>query len=213
MAVHAPTLPRTDVWHGRYGPFLALTLIVVPFAAVLIWAATVPRVDQAAIGDEIRVTAALVDDHAAAMIRVGERVAAAAASSTTESRTTWIAYGQHMVSDGRGLQDLSARLRSTATVAESDPMHGFNAGLAAAVLQARWEQLRADGRATATHGQVMLQLANELGGGVRAGILNDADVQEIRLASAGMAEAGARVARSADLLLASVDQMRRWMGR
>ena len=213
MAVHVPAMQRTDVWHGRFGPYVVLAIIAAPVLAALLWAATLPRVNEAAVADEIRATAVVVDDHAAAMIRIGERITAAATASTAASRATWIAYGQHMVSDGRLLQDLGDRLRSTATVAEADPIHGGNAGLAAAVLQARWEQLRVDGHATAAHGHVMYQLASELGGGVRAGILTDADLQEIRAASAGMADAGDRVARSADVLLASVDQMQRWMAR
>lgn len=212
MAVHAPALPRPDVWHGRFGPTLALVLVVLPFAATLVWAATRPRLDDAAVAADIRSTAALVGDHSAAMVRVGERIAAAAAASTVPDRAAWLAYAQHMVSDGRNLEALGERLRRTATVAEADPMHGGSAGVAAAVLQARWEQLRADGRATAEHGRVMVQMAADLGAGVREGILSEADVAEVRQASAGMAEAGDRIARSAGLLLASVDQMQRWMG-
>ena len=213
MAAHVGTLRRTDVWHGRFGPYLVLAIIAIPVLAALIWAATLPRMDEAAVAEQIRETAAVVDDHAAAMIRIGDRITAAATASSAASRATWIAYGQHMVSDGRALHELGDRLRSTATVAEADPIHGGNAGLATAVLQARWEQLRVDGQATAAHGRVMYQLASELGGGVKAGILTDADLQEIRAASAGMADAGDRVARSAAALVASADQMQRWMAR
>jgi hypothetical protein len=212
MATNVSVMPRGNVWHRRFGPAMALAIIAVPLAVVLLWLAMQPRVDPASMGIEVRQTAALVDEHASAMVRIGERIVASATGSTAPSRLVWIAYGQHMISDGKVLTDLAARISSTATVAETDPLHGSNAGLSAAVLQSRWEQLRADGRATATHGRVMIQMADQLGGAVRDGILTDADVQQIRAASAGMVDAGDRCAGAAGMLLASADQMQRWMG-
>lgn len=212
VTAHASALAGRDIWHGRLRPALVLALVVTPFAAALVWAAMLPRVDRATIADSVRETAALVDDHAAVMIRIGERISATATASNAADRATWIAYGQHMAADGRGLDALGARLRQTAIVAQADQMHRGTPDVAVAALQARWEELRSDGRATAEHGRVMVRMAGDLGVGVREGTLGDADVQEIRRASAGMVEAGDRVARSAELLLASVDQMRRWMG-
>lgn len=155
MAVHVPALRGPDVWHGRFGPALALVLVVVPLAAAVAWATMLPRFDEAAV-DGIRETAGLISDHAAAMVRVGNNIAVAAKTSSVPDRAAWLAYGEHMVTDGRILEALGERLRKTATVAEADPMHGGSAGLAVAVLHARWAQLRADGRATAEHGRVMV---------------------------------------------------------
>ena len=145
------------------------------------------------------------------MVRIGERLATAAATSNAPERAAWVAYGQHMVSDGSSLRTLGERLRQTATVAEADQLHS-SSSVAVAVLQARWEQLRADGWAMAEHGRVMVQMARDMAAGARSGILGETDVQEIARASAGMAEAGDRVVRSAELLLASVGQAQRWMG-
>ena len=36
MAVHVPALRRTDVWHGRYGPYLVLAIIAAPLLAALL---------------------------------------------------------------------------------------------------------------------------------------------------------------------------------
>lgn len=211
MAVHTPALSRPDVWHGRFGPSLALAIVIVPFAAVLTWAALASPGPQATIADTIRDTSVVVDDHSAAMVRIGERIAAASATSTAPDRATWTAYGQHMISDGRGLRALSERLRQTATVAEADPLHGGH-NVAVAALQARWEQLRSDGRATAEHGRVMVTMAHQLGGGVAGGIITAADAREIEVASVGMVDAGERIVQAANVLLASIDQMQRWMG-
>ena len=216
VIAHAPALPRPDVWHRRFGPALALGLVVLPFAAALAWAATRPQLDQATIAAEIRTTAALVDDHAAGMIRIGEKVSTAAATSSAADRAAWVAYGQHMVSDGQSLKILGERLRETATVAEADPLHA-NVGAGSVAVretyfQARWEQLRADGRAMAEHGRLMIQMARDMTAGASSGIISEADAQEIALASAGMAEAGDRTVRSAELLLASMSQTQRGMG-
>lgn len=212
MAVHVPALPRPDVWHGRFGPGLALSLVLIPFAAALAWAAlAAPPADETTVAATIRDTAVLVDDHAAAMIRIGERISAAAAASSAADKATWAAYGQHMISDGKGLQALSARLRQTATVADGDPLHsGHNVAIAA--LQARWEQLRSDGRATAEHGRVMVGMGHEMSAGVATGFITADDARAIDAASTGMVDAGERIMRAANLLLASIDQMQRWMG-
>lgn len=212
MAVHAPALPRPDVWHGRFGSSIAMGLVLIPFALALAWAAIAAApADETDVGQTIRDTAALVDDHAAAMIRIGERIATAAASSTAADRASWSTYGQHMVSDGKGLQVLSERLRQTATVAEGDPLHsGRNVSIAA--LRARWEQLRSDGRATAEHGRVMVAMARDLSGGIATGIITADDARAISNASNGMVDAGERIVRAANLLIASIDQMQRWMG-
>lgn len=212
VTAHAPILPGRDLWHGRFGSALVLMAVALPFAAALVWAATLPRIDDASVSASIRTTASLVDHHAAAMIRVGERIVGAAAASSAADRSVWASYGQHMIADGRGLQDLGGRLRGTAVVAQADLIHRGNVDVAAAALEARWEQLRADGRATAEHGRVMVGMAADLSAGVREGMLTNTDVQEIRQASAGMAEAGDQVARCADSLLSSTAQMRRWMG-
>ena len=214
MAITAltPRIARPDVWHGRYGPALALALVALPFAAAILWATTLPSVDQATVAANIRETAALVDEHAAAMERVGERLATSAAASTVPDRAVWVAYGQHMAADGRNLAALGDRLRSTATVADADQAHRGSISVGVAVLRARWEQLRADGRVTAEHGRVMVQMAADVDASVAAGILTREDASRIREASAGMAEAGERIVQLADLLIASVSQMQRWMG-
>lgn len=212
VTAHTPRIARPDVWHGPYGPALALALVVLPFAAAILWATTLPTVDQATVAASIRETATLVDEHAAAMQRVGERLATSAAASTVPDRAAWVAYGQHMAADGRSLAALGERLRHTATVAEADQAHRGSLSVGTAVLRARWEQLRADGRVTAEHGRVMVQMAGDVDGAVAAGILTREDAGRIREASAGMAEAGERIVQLADLLIASVAQMQRWMG-
>ena len=211
MTVLAPAMSRPDVWHGRFGPTLALALVALPFGAILIWASTFPRIDTMAAARDIRQTAALVDEHAASMTRIGERVAAAAGASSA-GRAAWLGYAQHMIADGRTLVAVAQRLRDVAVLAETDPTHGGNAGIGVAVMSARWNELRADGQATAQHGRVMVQMANDLTAGVRQGILTPADATEIQRASAGMVQAGERVAQAAGQLLGSVDQMQRWMG-
>lgn len=214
MAINAAPIPaaRTDVWHGRFGAPLALGLVVLPFAAILLWYALSGTTDQATLAAEIRTTATVVDEHAAAMIRIGDRISQSAATSSAPDRATWAAYGVHMISDGRGLQDLAARLRTTATVAQADQLHRGSIQLGEAALKARWEQLRADGEATAAHGRVMVDMARDLNGGIASGIITASDAREIQQASQGMVDAGDRVVRAADRLLALVDQMQRWMG-
>lgn len=211
VTAHAPVSAAGDVWHGRFGAPLALALVVLPFAAALAWAVTHPPPDAAALSERIRETATVVDGTAASMIRIGERVAGSAETSTAADRAGWIAYGQHMIEDGRGLAELGERLRGTAAVAGADPMHSTT-DVAAAVLQARWERLRADGRATAEHGRVMVRMASDLSAGVRSGIITDADVQEIRATAQRMVEAGDRVVRTAEVLLAETSLVQRWMG-
>ena len=213
MAViaHAPTSSARDVWHGRFGAPLALLLVTLPFAAALAWAVTHPPPDAAASSESIRETADVVEGTAASMIGVGERLVRSAEASAAADRAGWIAYGQHMIEDGRGLEELGQRLRGTAVVAGNDPMHSTN-DVAAAVLEAGWERLRADGRATAEHGRVMVQMASDLGAGVRSGIISDADVGEIRATAQRMVEAGDRVVRTAEVLLAETSLVRRWMG-
>ncbi len=212
MAVHAPALTRPDVWHGRFGSSIAMGLVLIPFALALAWAAVAAApADETDVGQTIRDTAGLVDAHAAAMIAIGERISTAAASSSATDKATWVTYGQHMASDGKGLQVLGDRLRQTATVAEGDPLHsGRNVSIAA--LRARWEQLRSDGRATAEHGRVMVAMARDLSGGVATGIITAGDARAIASASNGMVDAGERIVRAANVLIASIDQMQRWMG-
>src|SRR5574341_1244098 len=83
--------------------------------------------------------------------------------------------------------------------------------VAVAVLEARWERLRADGRATAEHGRVMVRMASDLGAGVRSGIVSEADVAEITATAERMVEAGDRVVRTAEVLLAETSLVQRWM--
>ncbi|MBI2325498.1 MAG: hypothetical protein HYU87_11145 [Chloroflexi bacterium] len=212
VTAHAPPVsPARDVWHGRFGAPLALALVVLPFAVALMWAVTHPPPDAAALSERIRETAAVVEGTAASMIRIGERMAGSAEASTVADRAGWIAYGQHMIEDGRGLEALGERLRGTAAVAGADPMHSTN-DVAVAVLQARWERLRADGRATAEHGRVMVRMASDVSAGIRSGIVTDADVAEIRATAERMVEAGARVERTAEVLLAETSLVQRWMG-
>lgn len=213
MAVTArvPTLPAQDLWHGRFAAPLALLLVALPFAAALAWAATHPAPDAATSAQRIRETADVVEGTAASMVAVGGRVVRSAEASTATDRAGWIAYGQHMIEDGRALEELGQRLRGTAVVAGADPMHSTT-DVAAAVLEARWERLRADGRATAEHGRVMVQMASDLGAGVRSGIINDADVAEIRATAQRMVDAGDRVVRTAEMLLAETSLVQRWMG-
>lgn len=212
MAVHVPALPRPDLWHRRFGPTLALVLVLIPFAAVLtVVALTAPRADETDVSGTLTETAAVVDTHANTMITVGQRITTAAEASNVSDRVSWIAYGQHMVSDGQDLQALSARLRDAAAVAAADPLHsGRNVPVGA--LQARWEQLKADGRATAEHGRVMQSITQDAAPGISSGIVSAADAKALQDASTGMVDAGERTVSAADLLLASTDQMQRWMG-
>lgn len=206
-------LPRGDVWHGPFGPSLALVLVVLPFAAALVWAMSArPVADEREIAQAIVATADTVKDHAATMARIGERIAVAARSSTSSDRDRWIAYGDHLVGDARSLADLEARLRGTAVVAQADPIHRERLEVAAAILQARWEELRADGRATALHGSVMGEQARAMAAIPHAGIATDADLRELGSASNGMREAGERTVRVADQILSSVSQSQRGLG-
>lgn len=209
---HREVLAPTDVWHRRYSSPLVLALLVLPFAVAIAWALAQPRPDERAVAAHLRATATVVDEHARSMTRLGERMAEAAGRSTATDRDTWIAYGRHMSSDGRALEELAARLRAVAPLTSTDQLPGGTAAIAAPVLEARWDHLRADGLATAEHGRVMVQMAADLAAGVRAGILTERDVDEIRSAAAGMVVAGQQIARNADLLHAASDQMGRWMG-
>ncbi len=210
MSIATAPLPRArrDVWHRRFGPALALGLVVLPFAAALLWALSAQPLDSRAAAASISESAAIIDEHAAAMIRIGERVAAAARAANDK---TWTAYGEHHVSDGRGLERLAASLRETAIIAESDPMHREPVEVAGAILQTRWERLRADGRATALHGSAMVEQTRALASAPRS-IVSAADIAELESASRGMVEAGERTVRIAETLLGSVSQMQRWLG-
>ncbi len=219
MAVHVPALPRTDVWHGRYGSVLAMLAVLLPFALVLIWAALQATSSQVSVADDIRATAALVDDHAAVMDRVGDRIAAAAATSSAADRETWRAHGQHMISDGASLRSLAARLRGMVAAIGSDPLHsgasliGGTSGDTLAAYAAVWRDLRADALSAAIHGRAMLQMASDLEPGVARGMLAADDVSQLRAASSGVVAAGDGVARIGDAQLSSIDQMQRGMGR
>lgn len=210
MAIATVRLPRVrpDIWHRRFGPVIALGLIFLPFAALLVWASSAPPLDSRALAAQIRESAAVVDEHAAAMIRIGERVAAAAGAADDK---TWAAYGAHLVSDGRGLERLAASLRETAVVAEADPMHTGRIEVAAAILEGRWERLRVDGHATALHGSVMVEQARTMATAPRS-IVTAADIAELESVSRGMVEAGERAVRIAETLLASTSQIQRWLG-
>lgn len=59
----------------------------------------------------------------------------------------------------------------------------------------------------------MVEQARNVAATRPSGIVTDADVRELERASAGMVEAGERAVRAADMLLASVSQMQRWLGR
>lgn len=210
-APHARTA-RPDVWHGRYGPALALALVALPLAAALAWALSLTSVDQSRFADTISATAMTVDEHATAMVRVGERVAAASLESTTAERGTWIAYGEHMVADGAALRALAQSLRGAADVIRTDPTKAWRVDTG--ILRARWEHLRADGSATAAHGRAMVEQARIMAdAGRRLGLVTADDVREIERASLGMVDAGERTVRIANSLMGSLDQMRRWMGR
>lgn len=210
MAIATVRLPRVrpDIWHRKFGPALALGLVFLPFAAILVWAFSAPPVDSRALAASIRESADLVDEHAAAMIRVGERVAVAAQAANDK---VWTAYGAHLVSDGKSLERLAVSLRDTAVVAEADPMHTGRVDVAAAILETRWEQLRVDGRATALHGSVMVEQARTMASAPRS-IVTAADLAELESVSRGMIEAGERTARIAETLLSSTSRIQRWLG-
>lgn len=210
MAIATVHLPRVgpDIWHRKFGPVLALGLVFLPFAAILAWAFSAPPLDSRALAASIRDSAEVVEAHAASMVRVGERVTAAAQAANDK---TWTAYGSHLVSDGRTLERLAASLRATAVVAEADPMHTGRIDVAAAILETRWEQLRVDGRATALHGEVMLEQARRMASAPRS-IVTAADVAELESVSQGMVEAGERAVRIAETLLSSTSQIQRWLG-
>ena len=210
MAIAATPIAgiRPDIWHRKYGPSLAFGLVLLPFAAILLWASSAPPVDSRTLAASIRETAAVVDEHAGAMIRIGERVAAAAQAANDK---TWTAYGAHVVSDGRSLERLAASLRDTAVVAEADPMHTGRIEVAAAILEGRWERLRLDGRATALHGSAMVEQARTMSSAPRS-IVTAADLAELESVSRGMVEAGERSVRIAETLLSSTSQIQRWLG-
>lgn len=209
-SVHAAPAPARDLWHSRVGAPLVLLLLALPLAIAILWSGAT-ALDPAAASASIAETATVVEATAASTTRMGERLVKAAEASTATDRDAWIAYGRHMIEDGRGLADLAARLRGTATVAAADPVHR-STDVAVAVLQARWESLRADGRATIEHGRVMVRMASELGAGIAAGILSEEDVREVRSTAARMVESGERVVRTAELLLADTSLVQRWMG-
>lgn len=208
-----PAIPvDRDPWHTRLAPFAVIAVVVLPFIVALGWAMTQPRADARTIERDIRATAVDVDAHARSMVRIGERITTAAQVSAAADRDEWIAYGAHMVTDGRSLEELAARLRAVAPVAAHDQLPAGSTTVAMSVLEGRWEHLEADGRATAEHGRVMVQMAADLAAGVRSGILSEDDAREIRSAAAGMVAAGERVIRSADLLRANADRLGRWLG-
>lgn len=210
ITAHAASAPTRDLWHSRAGAPLILVLLALPFAIAILWSGTT-ALDPAAASASIVETATVVDGTATSMMRMGERMVKAAEASTATDRDAWIAYGRHMVDDGHALADLAARLRGTATVAAADPVHR-STDVAVAVLQARWESLRADGRATVEHGRVMVRMAEDLDPGVAAGILSQDDVREVRSTAARMVESGERVVRTSELLLADTSMAQRWMG-
>lgn len=215
MAVKALQVrtPRGDVWHGPFGPALALALVVLPFAAALVWALSArPVADEREIPQAIVATADLVKDHAATMARLGERIAIASRASTVPERDRWTAYGDHLVGDAATLADLEMRLRGAAASAQDDLIHTAYIQVSAAILQARWEALRADGRATALHGRIMGEQARTMAAVPHTGIATDADLRELEAASNGMSVAGERTVRIADQLLSSVSQSQRWLG-
>lgn len=211
--ISRPAIPvDRDPWHTRFAPFAVIALVLLPFIAAFAWAIAQPRADARTIERDIRATAVDVEAHARSMIRIGERIASAAQASTAADREAWIGYGTHMVSDGRSLEELAARLRAIAPMVASDQLPAGSTTVAMSVLKARWEHLDADGRATAAHGRVMVEMATDLAAGVQAGILSEDDVREIRSAAAGMTAAGERLMRYADQLRASADRFGRWMG-
>lgn len=215
MAVRAASvhLPRGDVWHGPLGPVLALALVTLPFAAALLWAMSAqPATDPAAVQRTIAATADHVRDHAASMAVIGERIATAARASTAPERDRWISYGEHLMSDAKSLDDLEARLRRSAAYAASDPVHSQNLNVAAAIVESRWEELRADGRATSLHGTLMAEQAVAMAKLPHAGIATDEDLRALEQAAVGMHEAGERTVKIASELLASVSQAQRGLG-
>lgn len=210
MAIITAPIPqvRRDVWHRRFGPALALGLVLLPFIVGILWAMSASPLDSRGLAAQIREAADVVDSHAVAMVSVGERVAAAARAANDRS---WTAYGEHLVSDGRSLERLAGSLRETAVVADADPMHTGRVDVAAAILEARWYQLRADGHATSLHGSVMVEQARTMASAPRA-IVTAADIAELEQVSKGMIEAGDRAVSIAETLLVSTDRFRRWFG-
>lgn len=216
MAVHAPAIPRADVWHGRFGGVIALGLVILPFVALLLWAITLPVPSEASIGEQLASTAGLLDDHAAAMTRAGEALAAAATTSTASDRDRWIGHGQRLAAEGGSIRALAERLRSTA--ASLDPLRqssSFVGGTSVGALAAyasRWQAVRAEALATADHGRAMASLGADLDVAVGRGLLSAGDAAAVRAAASAMISAGDELVRTADMQLAAIERMQRGMG-
>ncbi|HET8569335.1 MAG TPA: hypothetical protein VFM93_10160 [Candidatus Limnocylindria bacterium] len=169
--------------------------------------------DQAEIARTLRESALTVESHAAAMERTGDLILTRArALPRSPAVDEALSYGEHLRSDAGMLRALSRSLSEAAAVTLFDPVHRSRPDVAA--ISARWEHLRADGRATAEHGRLMIQYARSVGPALSSlAILSAAELAELERGASTMVDAGDRAIAAAGALSSTVDQMQRWLGR
>jgi hypothetical protein len=209
---HARTLSaRRDVPITRDAFRSAMELFAASGVALLVglWiVAQVLSAGEQGVATQLLSTAALIDEHAAAMTDHGERLLAAATAGTGADRAHWLGDARHMIADGATLQALATRLRTTASELGDRPEQFTNAS--GAMLDARAAALRADGASTIAHGHMMVDhavlmsdLARQPGSAVTI-----ADAQLMSGDAARIIDAGERVLHVAGSLGARADQLR-----
>ena len=211
MASATPLPARPDVPIHR-DAFVTAMLVVSLLGAGMLFAlwgvAQTMTTDQVGVGSALNATAAVVDEHAGAMVDHGNRLLAAAQRGTGDDREHWISDAQHMIADGNGLRALAERLRVEARLLGESPSHYTNAS--AGTFAAKAQALRAAGQAAIEHGRAMIEhgdamaeLARQPGSSV-----SSVDADLMRSDSPRIVDAGERVVRVAEMLAASADQLR-----
>ena len=205
--VGAPRLSGTAGAKVLLALAAALALVI---AGVALLSQSAPS--ETAVASALRSTAAQIDVHAAAMIDHGQRLAAAARAGSGPQRDHWISDGEHMVSDGAGLQALAKQLRQDATYLGEAPLQ--RAGIDLDMIRSEATVLRADGeaavghgRAMVEHGAVMAQLSRQPGSGI-----TEADAALMSADAARIVDAGESTVRVASMLGSAVDRYSRSLG-
>ncbi len=194
-----------DAFRKTMGLFAAGGVAVL----VALWViAQILSLGEQGVATRLLSTAALIDEHAAAMIDHGGRLLAAASAGSGPDREHWIGDARHMISDGDSLHALATRLRAAASELGERPEQYTNAR--AQLLDARAATLRADGEAAIAHGRAMIdhavlmnELARQPGSAVTA-----ADAELMSADAARIVDAGQRVLSVAGSLDALANQLR-----
>jgi len=207
----------TRVGTPRLGRTAAAKVVLALGAALVLVIASVALLNQSApsetaVASALRSTAAQIDEHAGAMIDHGQRLAAAARAGNGPQRDHWISDGEHMVSDGIGLQALAKQLRQDATYLGEAPLQRAGIDLdmirtEATVLKADGEAAVGHGRAMVEHGALMAQLSRQPGSGI-----TEADASLMSADAARIVDAGESTVRMASMLQSAVDRYSRSLG-